>query len=46
MFEELLEQNILTELDLFFADLHAKTPHERAFFAALMAIIYRFRRSF
>jgi len=38
MFEELLEQNILTPLDLFFADLHAKTPQERAFFAALMAL--------
>src|ERR1700679_1430701 len=38
MFEELLEQNVLTPLDLFFADLHAKTPHERAFFAALMAL--------
>ncbi len=38
MFEELLEQNILTELDLFFADLYAKTLSERAFFAALMAL--------
>lgn len=38
MFEQLLEQNILTELDLFFADLHAKTDNERAFLAALMAL--------
>lgn len=38
MFEQLLEQNILTELDLFFADLHAKTANERAFLAALMAL--------
>ncbi|HEX4839690.1 MAG TPA: AAA family ATPase [Rhabdochlamydiaceae bacterium] len=38
MFEELLEQNILTQLDLFFADLHAKTSSERAFLAALMAL--------
>lgn len=38
MFKQLLEQNILTELDLFFADLHAKTDDERAFFAALMAL--------
>ena len=33
-----LEQNFLTELDLFFADLHAKTDYERAFLAALMAL--------
>ena len=38
MLEELLEQNILTQLDLFFADLHAKTSAERAFLAALMAL--------
>src|ERR1700733_5843756 len=38
MFEQLLEQNILTELDLFFADLHAKTANERAFLATLMAL--------
>jgi exodeoxyribonuclease V alpha subunit len=38
MFKQLLEQNILTPLDLFFADLHAKTANERAFFAALMAL--------
>ncbi|HEX2580088.1 MAG TPA: AAA family ATPase [Rhabdochlamydiaceae bacterium] len=28
----------LTELDLFFADLHAKNPSEKAFLAALMAL--------
>ncbi|HUD00971.1 MAG TPA: AAA family ATPase [Rhabdochlamydiaceae bacterium] len=38
MFEQFLEQNILTPLDLFFADLQAKTMNERAFFAALMAV--------
>ena len=46
MFEQLLEQNILTELDLFFADLHAqmhdqmhdRPDSERAFLAALMAL--------
>jgi exodeoxyribonuclease V alpha subunit len=38
MFEQLLEQNILTELDLFFADLHAQTDNERAFLAAVMAL--------
>ena len=38
MFDELLQQNILTSLDLFFADLYAKNHNERAFFAAVMAI--------
>lgn len=38
MLEELVEQSILTPLDLFFADMHAKNINERAFFAALMAV--------
>ncbi len=34
----MFEQDFFTELDLFFADLHAKTDNERAFLAALMAL--------
>lgn len=38
MFDELLQQKVLTSLDLYFADLYAKNPQERAFFAAIMAV--------
>ena len=39
MFEQLLEQNVLIPLDLYFADLHQpQTESERAFLAALMAV--------
>jgi exodeoxyribonuclease V alpha subunit len=39
MFKQLLEQNVLISLDLYFADLHQpQTESERAFFAALMAV--------